>query len=156
MENKTESATQRRRKTPWIPMFSAKYNKGMKELVQEEDLNPFLYHFETRFDGLCSIYGHLVLTILDRCKQTGAARARLNSSKRQFDKDKALLIWEETVKYVSEEVFLDHEEGDSVAMDHMWTMVIILLYLLCKYLALKGTEDIKRYNNVGIGPEVEL
>eukprot|EP00536_Pseudo-nitzschia_multiseries_P008414 jgi/Psemu1/20379/gm1.20379_g len=74
------------KKTPRMPMFSAKYKKCMKEL-QEEDLNPFSYHFETGFDRLCSINGLLVLTTLDRCKQMCAARTRLNSSKGQFDKD---------------------------------------------------------------------
>eukprot|EP00536_Pseudo-nitzschia_multiseries_P006849 jgi/Psemu1/16261/gm1.16261_g len=72
---------------------------------------------------------------------------------RQFDEEEALLIWEEALKYVSKEVFPDHEEGDRVAMDHMWAMGTILSYLLCGYPALKGTEDIKCYNNVGIGLE---
>eukprot|EP00536_Pseudo-nitzschia_multiseries_P010604 jgi/Psemu1/26448/gm1.26448_g len=92
--------------------------------------NPILCHFETGFHAiLCAMNGQLVLTILDGCKQTDA--------------------------YVNEEVFPNHDEGDSVAMDYMWAMSIILLYLSCGYPALKGTEDIKCYNNVGIGPEVE-
>eukprot|EP00536_Pseudo-nitzschia_multiseries_P010561 jgi/Psemu1/26324/gm1.26324_g len=99
----------------------------------------FRRHFKTGFDVLCAINGHLVLTLLDRYKQTGTVRTRLNSKKGQFDKEEqALLIWEEALKYVSKEVFPDHEEGDSVAMDHMWAM---------------GTEDITCYNNVGIKPE---
>eukprot|EP00536_Pseudo-nitzschia_multiseries_P000542 jgi/Psemu1/1219/gm1.1219_g len=105
------------------------YNKRKKRL-QEKDLNRFLYHFENGFDALlCAINGHLVLAILEGCKQTNAC--------------------------VSKEVFLDHEEGNRVAMDHIWVMGIILFYLLRGYPALKGTEDIKCYNNVGIGLETE-
>eukprot|EP00536_Pseudo-nitzschia_multiseries_P002755 jgi/Psemu1/6236/gm1.6236_g len=106
--------------------------EGMKEL-QEKDLNPFLYHFKTGFDILCAKNGHLVLTILDGYNQINAARTRLNSKKEKFDEEKALSIWEEIV---------------NVAMDHMWVMGIIFSFLLCGYLALEGTEDIKCYKNV--------
>eukprot|EP00536_Pseudo-nitzschia_multiseries_P017068 jgi/Psemu1/49180/gm1.49180_g len=125
----------------------------LPDLLQEGDLKPFLHHFKTGFDALCSINGHLVLTILDRCKQTDAVRTRLNSSKEQCGKEETLSIWEEAVKYVSEEVFLDHEEGGTVAMDHIWAMGIILPYLLWAYPALKGTENRNCYNNIIIGPE---
>eukprot|EP00536_Pseudo-nitzschia_multiseries_P001476 jgi/Psemu1/3403/gm1.3403_g len=121
MENATESVTKMREKIPWITMFSKKYSKWTKEL-QEEDLNPSLHHFETGFDAPCAVNDHLVLTILDRCKQMGTVRTRLNSKNGPVDKEEALLIWEEAVKYVSKKVFPDHEEGDSVAMDHMWAM----------------------------------
>eukprot|EP00536_Pseudo-nitzschia_multiseries_P011341 jgi/Psemu1/28608/gm1.28608_g len=90
------------------------------------------------------------------CKQTNAVKTRLNIKKGQIDKEEALSIWEEAVKYVSEEVFLDHEEHGSVAIDHMWAMGIILSYLLCAYPALKDIEGINCYNNPCIGPEVEL
>eukprot|EP00536_Pseudo-nitzschia_multiseries_P012760 jgi/Psemu1/33072/gm1.33072_g len=90
-------------------------------------VNPFLYHFETGFDVLCTQHGHLALTILEGCKQ-------INNG--QFDKDEALEIWEECFKYVTEELFLDYEEGDTGGIDHVWAM-----------------EDIKCYNNMGIGPE---
>eukprot|EP00536_Pseudo-nitzschia_multiseries_P013293 jgi/Psemu1/34727/gm1.34727_g len=93
----------------------------MKDL-EEEDLNLFFYHFKTKFDMLCAVNGHLVVTILDECKQTGADNLT-----------KKMLIWEEALNYISKEVFLDHEEDDSVTMDHMQAM-----------------ENIKCYNNLGI------
>eukprot|EP00536_Pseudo-nitzschia_multiseries_P005550 jgi/Psemu1/12817/gm1.12817_g len=111
--------------------------------------------YDRAFDALCAKNGHLVLTILEGCKQIGTVRTRLNSKKGQFDKEKAVLILEECFKYVSNKLFPEYEEGDTVAMDHVWAMVIILLYLLWGYPALKGTEDTKCYNNVGIGPEVQ-
>eukprot|EP00536_Pseudo-nitzschia_multiseries_P002793 jgi/Psemu1/6334/gm1.6334_g len=57
------------------------------------------------------------------------------------------------IQYVSKKVSPDHEEGNSVAMDSMWAMGIILSYLLYGYPALKGTEDIKCHNKIGIRPE---
>eukprot|EP00536_Pseudo-nitzschia_multiseries_P007056 jgi/Psemu1/16766/gm1.16766_g len=84
MENKTESATKRKAKTPGFPMLSLEYCKQMEEL-QDKDINPFLYHFETRFEALCAK--------MATCKNG------------QFDKEKALWIWEEGLKYISEEVF---------------------------------------------------
>eukprot|EP00536_Pseudo-nitzschia_multiseries_P015697 jgi/Psemu1/43479/gm1.43479_g len=122
--------------------------------LQDEDLNLFLYHFKTGFDALCARNDHLVLTILDICKQTNTVRTRLNSKKGVFDKEEALLIWEEAMIYVSQEVFLNHEESNSVTMDHIWAMGIILSYLLvCSYPTLKEIEDITCYNSIGIGPE---
>eukprot|EP00536_Pseudo-nitzschia_multiseries_P011627 jgi/Psemu1/29494/gm1.29494_g len=155
MENKTQSKKMKigEATSPQITMFYPEYNKWTKELG-DKDLNPPLYHFETGFNALCAINGQFVLTILDGCKQTNAVRTILNSKQGKFDKEEALSIWEEAVKYVNQEVFPDHEEGSSIAMDHMWAMgVILLLYLLCSYSALKGRDDIKCYSNLGIGPE---
>eukprot|EP00536_Pseudo-nitzschia_multiseries_P006743 jgi/Psemu1/15974/gm1.15974_g len=94
--------------------------------------------FSRRFDVLCAQNGHLVvLTILKGgCKQI---------------KD----IWEECFKYFTEELFPYYEEGNTDSIDHVWAMGIILSYLLCSYPALKGTEDIKCYNNVGVGPKAQ-
>eukprot|EP00536_Pseudo-nitzschia_multiseries_P005628 jgi/Psemu1/13032/gm1.13032_g len=84
--------------------------------------NAFLYHFETGFDALCDQTGHLVLTILNGCNKID--------------------------DYVTEVLFPFYEEGSTDDIDHMWAMGIIMVYVLCGYPALKGTEDIQCYNNV--------
>eukprot|EP00536_Pseudo-nitzschia_multiseries_P010390 jgi/Psemu1/25800/gm1.25800_g len=81
----------------------------------------------TGFDALCAQNRHLVLIILNRCN-------KIND-------------------YITKEVFPNYEEGDTDDIDHVWAMGIILAYVLCSYPALKGTEDIKCYSNMGIGPE---
>eukprot|EP00536_Pseudo-nitzschia_multiseries_P016255 jgi/Psemu1/45469/gm1.45469_g len=127
MDNETESATKRMAKNPWFPILSKEYCKQMKEL-QDLDLNPFLFHFETGFDAICAKNGHLlVLTILEGCKQIDAVRTRLNSKKGWFDKEEALLILEECFKHVSDKLFPEYEEGNTVAMDHVRAMGIIFL-----------------------------
>eukprot|EP00536_Pseudo-nitzschia_multiseries_P011197 jgi/Psemu1/28144/gm1.28144_g len=141
MENKTEPAYKRTILPPWFPFLSAEYNKRMHELNHgnlNNYLNPFFNHFETGFDALCAQNGHLVLTILEGCKQVDDVRTRLNSKNGQFDKDEALEIWEECLNYVSNELFLDYGEDNTDNIDHVWDM-----------------EDIKCYNNVGIEPEVQ-
>eukprot|EP00536_Pseudo-nitzschia_multiseries_P011830 jgi/Psemu1/30212/gm1.30212_g len=105
----------------------------------KQQTTPVFYHFETGFDAAQN--GHLVLTLLEGCKQ-------INDD--DFMKMKLLKIWEETLKYASYKLFLDYEEGNTDNIDHVWAMGIILLYLLCDYPALKGTEDIKCYNNENI------
>eukprot|EP00536_Pseudo-nitzschia_multiseries_P008604 jgi/Psemu1/20816/gm1.20816_g len=127
MDNKTESATKRMKKNAWLPILSVVYCKHMEELQHE-----------------------------DGCKQIDAVRTRLNSKKERFEEEEALLILEDGFKYISDEWFPEYEEGITVAIDHMWAMGIILSYLLCSYPALKGTEDIKCYNNMGVGPEVQF
>eukprot|EP00536_Pseudo-nitzschia_multiseries_P014473 jgi/Psemu1/38839/gm1.38839_g len=118
--------------------------------------NPFLYHFEPGFDALCAKNGHLVLTILKGCNKINNVRARLNSQKGHFDEEEGLEIWEQCLKYVTEELFPFYEEGDTSGVDHVWAMGIIMAYILCGYPALKGTEDIQcYYNNVGIGQPVQ-
>eukprot|EP00536_Pseudo-nitzschia_multiseries_P012493 jgi/Psemu1/32252/gm1.32252_g len=117
--------------------------------------NPFLYHFETGFDALCTQNGHLVLTILNGCNKIDNVRARLNSQKGHFDEEEGLEIWEQCLKYVTEVDFPFYEEGDTDGIDHVWAMGIIMAYVLCGYPALKGTEDIQCYNNVGIGRPVQ-
>eukprot|EP00536_Pseudo-nitzschia_multiseries_P015892 jgi/Psemu1/44158/gm1.44158_g len=106
-----------------------------KTKVNHEDLNnnlnPFLYHFKTGFDVVCAQNGHLVLTILEECKQINNARTKLNSKKGQFYEDEVLEIWKECLKHLSNKLFTDCEEGDTGGIDHMWAMDIILLYLLC-------------------------
>eukprot|EP00536_Pseudo-nitzschia_multiseries_P012685 jgi/Psemu1/32850/gm1.32850_g len=158
MEKKPESAYKRTILPPRFPFESVEYTKRMKELNHKDlnnNLNQFLYHFKTGFDTLCAQNGHLVLRILKGCKKIKYVRTRLNSNKGHFNEDEALEIWEECFKYVTEELFPSYEEeGNTDNIDHVWAMGIILLYLSCGYPALKGTEDIKCYNNVGIGPEV--
>eukprot|EP00536_Pseudo-nitzschia_multiseries_P008448 jgi/Psemu1/20438/gm1.20438_g len=119
----------------------AEYTKQKKELQDEDlnnNLNPFLYHFKTGFNALvCAKNGRLVLTNLEGCKQIEDLKTRLNIKKGQFDEEEASLgIWEECLKYVSEELFPDYDKGDTDAMDHMWAMDIC-------------------YSNMGIRPEVQ-
>eukprot|EP00536_Pseudo-nitzschia_multiseries_P007286 jgi/Psemu1/17477/gm1.17477_g len=88
--------------------------------------NPFLYHFETGFDMLCAKNGHLVLTILNGCNKINDVRAKLNSQKGHFDEAEALEIWEQCLKYVTDELFPFNEEGDTGGVDHVWAMGIIM------------------------------
>eukprot|EP00536_Pseudo-nitzschia_multiseries_P016897 jgi/Psemu1/48276/gm1.48276_g len=119
------------------------------------ELNPFLYHFETGFDVLCSKNGHLVLTILNGCNKINDVRETLSSQKGHFDEEEGSEIWEQCLKYVTEEIFPFYEEGDTGGIDHVWALGIIMAYVLCSYPALIGTEDIQCYNNVGIGQPVQ-
>eukprot|EP00536_Pseudo-nitzschia_multiseries_P011573 jgi/Psemu1/29370/gm1.29370_g len=103
---------------------SAEYCERSNELNhgnQNDERNPFLYHFETGFNALCAQNGHLVLTILNGCNKID--------------------------NYVTEEIFPFYEEGDTGGIEHVWAMGIIMAYILCGYPALKGTEDIQCYNN---------
>jgi len=159
MKSKTPKPTHR---TTVVPtrgtVFSTDYNKQMHELNHDDvnnDGNPFLYHFETGFDALCAKNGHLVNTILSGCQKIEEVRQRLNSKKGHFEEDEALNIWEQCFKYITEEVFPDYKEGNTDGMDHVWAMGVILAYITCGYPALKTSEDIKCYDNVGIGPEVK-
>eukprot|EP00536_Pseudo-nitzschia_multiseries_P008852 jgi/Psemu1/21655/gm1.21655_g len=102
--------------------------------VQKENLNPFLYHFETGYDCLCDRNGYLVLTILDGCKPTNTAL-------------------DYCVHY---KLFLDHERGNTYATNHIWGLGIILLYLLCGYPTLNGKADIHCYDTMGIRPKADL
>eukprot|EP00536_Pseudo-nitzschia_multiseries_P006499 jgi/Psemu1/15461/gm1.15461_g len=94
---------------------------------------------------------NLVLTIVNGCNKIDNVRERLNSPKGHFDEEEALEIWEQCLKYVTEDIFPFYEEGDTAAVDHVWALGIIMAHILCGYPALKGTEDIQCYNNVGIG-----
>eukprot|EP00536_Pseudo-nitzschia_multiseries_P001911 jgi/Psemu1/4453/gm1.4453_g len=143
---------------PRFQLDSVEYCKRSYELNHGDvnnKLNPFLYHFETRFDVLCAKNGHLVLTILNGCNNINNVRARLNSQKGHFDEVEGLEIWEECLKYVTEELFPFSEEGDTGCVDHVWAMGIIMAYVLCGYPALKSTDDIKCYNKLGIGRPVQ-
>eukprot|EP00536_Pseudo-nitzschia_multiseries_P010739 jgi/Psemu1/26823/gm1.26823_g len=104
--------------------------------------------FKTGFDVLCAQNRHLVLTILNGCNKIEDVRARLNCKKGQFDKEEVLEIWEQCFKHITKEVFPNDEEDNTDSMDHVWTMGIILVYILCGYPALKETEDIQCYNNL--------
>eukprot|EP00536_Pseudo-nitzschia_multiseries_P004620 jgi/Psemu1/10378/gm1.10378_g len=150
MENTTQSAYKTTILKPQFPLPSAKYSKQNDELNdgdQNNKGNPFLYHFKTGFDALCAQNGHLVLTILNRCKEIEDMRARLNSKKGHFDKE-GLEIWAQCLKYIMEEVFPFYEEGGTGGIDHVWAMGITLVYVLCSYPALKQMEDIHYYNNM--------
>eukprot|EP00536_Pseudo-nitzschia_multiseries_P016285 jgi/Psemu1/45600/gm1.45600_g len=152
MENTTpQSAYKRKVLKHRLLLDSAEYCARSNELNNGDgnnERNPFLYHFETGFDALCAKNGHLVLTILNGCTKINDVRAKLNSPKGHFDEEEALEIWEQCLKYVTEEIFPFYEEGDTGGVDHMWAMGIIMAYVLCGYPALKGTEDIQCYNNV--------
>eukprot|EP00536_Pseudo-nitzschia_multiseries_P006455 jgi/Psemu1/15336/gm1.15336_g len=141
MENKTpKQANKTRVVLTRCTVLSKDYTKQMHEL-NHDDLNnngnPFLFHFETGFDKIEEV------------------RKRLNSKKGHFQEGEALNIWEKCFKYITEEVFPDYKEGNTDRIDHVWAMGVILAYISCGYPALKTTEDIKCYNNVGIGPEVK-
>eukprot|EP00536_Pseudo-nitzschia_multiseries_P012976 jgi/Psemu1/33772/gm1.33772_g len=139
---------------PRFLLDSAEYCARSNELNngdKNDKRNPFLYHFETGFNVLCAKNGNLVITILNGCNKIDNVRERLNSPKGHFDEEEALEIWEQCFKYVTEEIFPFYEEGDTGGVDHVWAMGIIMAYVLCGYPALKGTEDIQCYNNVGIG-----
>eukprot|EP00536_Pseudo-nitzschia_multiseries_P004239 jgi/Psemu1/9552/gm1.9552_g len=117
---------------PRFQLDSVEYCERSNELNHcdvNNKLNPFLYHFETGFD-------------------INNMRARLNSQKGHFDKVEGLEIWEECLKYVTEELLPFSEEGNTGCVDHVWAMGIIMAYVLCGYPALKSTEDIKCYNNL--------
>eukprot|EP00536_Pseudo-nitzschia_multiseries_P009261 jgi/Psemu1/22718/gm1.22718_g len=115
-----------------FPVMGNQYKKCMDE-VQREDLNPFLYHFETEYDSLCNRNGHFVLTILDRCKLTNIA-----------------------LDYAHYELFPDHEKGNTYATNHIWGLGIILSYLLCGYPPRNEKADIHCYNTIGIGLKADL
>eukprot|EP00536_Pseudo-nitzschia_multiseries_P010374 jgi/Psemu1/25723/gm1.25723_g len=134
---------------------SAYKRKPLKPSDENNERNPFLYHFETGFDALCAKNGNLVLTILNGCNKIDGVRDRLNSPKGHFDEEEALEIWEQCLKYVTEDIFPFYEEGNTDAVDHVWALGIIMAHILCGYPALKGTEDIQCYNNVGIGRPVQ-
>eukprot|EP00536_Pseudo-nitzschia_multiseries_P017001 jgi/Psemu1/48891/gm1.48891_g len=155
MENTTsQSAYKRNVLKPRFLLDSVEYCARSNELNHGDGSNkqnPFLYHFETGFDVLCAKNDHLVLTILNGCNKIDDVRARLNSQKGHFDEEEGLEIWEQCFKYVTEEVFPFYEEGDTGGIDHVWAMGIIMADVVCGYPALKGTEDIQCYNNVGIG-----
>eukprot|EP00536_Pseudo-nitzschia_multiseries_P011823 jgi/Psemu1/30157/gm1.30157_g len=113
----------------WKPRYlldSAEYCARRNKLNdgdKNDEQNPFLYHFETGFDALCAKNSNLVLTILNGCNK---------------------------IDYVTEDIFPFYEEGDTGGIDHVWALGVIMTYVLCGYPALKGTEDIQCYNNVGI------
>eukprot|EP00536_Pseudo-nitzschia_multiseries_P004996 jgi/Psemu1/11492/gm1.11492_g len=159
MENTTpQSAYKRKVLKPRFLLDSAEYCARRNELNdgdENDKRNPFLYHFETGFDALCAKNGNLVLTILNECNKIDDVRERLNSPKGHFDEEEALEIWEQCLKYVTEDIFPFYEEGDTDAVDHVWALGIIMAHILCGYPALKGTEDIQCYNNVGIGRPVQ-
>eukprot|EP00536_Pseudo-nitzschia_multiseries_P011655 jgi/Psemu1/29577/gm1.29577_g len=116
--------------------YSAEYCVRSNELNHgngNDKRNPFLYHFETGFDVLCAKNGHLVLTILNGCNKINNVRATLNSQKGHFDEEEGLEIWEQCLKYVTEDIFPFSEEGDTGCVDH----------------------DIQCYNNMGIGQPVQ-
>eukprot|EP00536_Pseudo-nitzschia_multiseries_P004623 jgi/Psemu1/10390/gm1.10390_g len=143
---------------PRYLLDSAEYCARSNELNdgdENDERNPFLYHFETGFDALCAQNGNLVLTILNGCNKIDGVRERLNSPKGHFDEEEALEIWEQCLKYVTEDIFPFYEEGDTGGVDHVWALGVIMPYVLWGYPALKGTEDIKCYNNVGIGRPVQ-
>eukprot|EP00536_Pseudo-nitzschia_multiseries_P009552 jgi/Psemu1/23535/gm1.23535_g len=135
------------------PVMGNRYTKHINE-VQKEDLNPFLYHFETGYDCLCNRNGHLVLTILDRCKLTNTARTRLNSRKRRFEEEGASFIQKKAaLNHVHYKLFLDHQKGNIYATNHIWGQGIILSYLLLYgYPPLNGKPDIHCYYTISIGP----
>eukprot|EP00536_Pseudo-nitzschia_multiseries_P013844 jgi/Psemu1/36653/gm1.36653_g len=160
MENTIpQSAYKRKVLKPRYLLDSAEYCARRNELNdgdKNEERNPFLYHFETGFDALCAKNGNLVLTILNGCnKIDDVVRDRLNSPKGHFDEEEALEIWEQCLKYITEDIFPFYEEGDTDAVDHVWALGIIMAHILCGYPAFKGTEDIQCYNNVGIGQPVQ-
>eukprot|EP00536_Pseudo-nitzschia_multiseries_P005088 jgi/Psemu1/11714/gm1.11714_g len=161
MENTApQSAYKRKVLKPRFLLDSAEYCAKSNELNHgdgKDKRNPFLYHFETGFlDALCANNGHLVVTILSNgCNKINDVRARLNSQKGHFVEEEGLEIWEQCLKYITEEVFPFYEEGDTGGVDHVWAMGIIMAYVLCGYPALKGTEDMQCYNNVGIGRPVQ-
>eukprot|EP00536_Pseudo-nitzschia_multiseries_P017851 jgi/Psemu1/52880/gm1.52880_g len=152
MENTTpQSAYKRKVLKPRFLLDSAEYCERSNELNHgdgNDKRNPFLYHFETGFNVLCAENGHLVLTILNGCNRIDDVRARLNSQKGHFDEEEGLEIWEQCLKYVTEELFPFYEEGDTDGIDHVWAMGIIMTYVLCGYPALKGMDDIQCYSNV--------
>eukprot|EP00536_Pseudo-nitzschia_multiseries_P016588 jgi/Psemu1/46770/gm1.46770_g len=152
MENTTpQSAYKRKVLKPRFLFDSAEYGARSNELNDgngNDKRNPFLYHFEAGFDVLCAKNGHLVLTILNGCNKIDDVRERLNSPKGHFDEEEGLEIWEQCLKYVTEDIFPFDEEGDTGGVDHMWALGIIMAYVLCSYPALKGTKDIQCYNNV--------
>eukprot|EP00536_Pseudo-nitzschia_multiseries_P014628 jgi/Psemu1/39544/gm1.39544_g len=138
-----------------VPNVTSSINPPSGLFKSEPDLgsdsdsrNPFLHHFETGFDALCAKNRHLVLTILNGCNKIDDVRERLNSQKGHFDEEEGLEIWEQCLKYATEELFPFYEEGGTGGIDHLWAMGIIMAYILCGYPALKGTEDIQCYNNV--------
>ena len=159
MENTTaQSAYKRKPLKPRYLLDLAEYCARMTELNdgdENNERNPFLYHFETGFDALCAENGNLVLTILNGCNKIDDVRDRLNSPKGHFDEEEALEIWEQCLKYVTEDIFPFYKEGDTDAVDHVWALGIIVAHILCGYPALKGPEDIQCYNNVGIGRPVQ-
>eukprot|EP00536_Pseudo-nitzschia_multiseries_P014675 jgi/Psemu1/39748/gm1.39748_g len=152
MENTTpQSAYKRKVLKPRFRLDSAEYCEKSNELNHSDGngkRNPFLYHFETGFDAICAQNSHLVLTILNGCNKINNVRARLNSQKGHYDEEEGLEIWEQCLKYVTEELFSFYEEGNIDGIDHMWAMGIIMAYVLCGYPALKGMEGIQCYNNV--------
>eukprot|EP00536_Pseudo-nitzschia_multiseries_P012216 jgi/Psemu1/31288/gm1.31288_g len=152
MENTTpQSAYKRKVLKPRYLLDSAEYCARRTELNDGDEnnkRNPFLYHFETGFDALCAKNGNLVLTILNGCNKMDDFRDRLDSPKGHFDEEEALEIWEQCLKYVTEDIFPFYEEGDTDAVDHVWALGIIMAHILCGYPVLKGTEDIQCYNNV--------
>eukprot|EP00536_Pseudo-nitzschia_multiseries_P016175 jgi/Psemu1/45230/gm1.45230_g len=155
-----QSAYKRKVLKPMFLLDSAEYCARSNELNHgngKDERNPFLYHFETGSeDALCAKNGHLVLTILNGCNKINNVRARLNSQKGCFNEKEGLEIWEQCLKYVTDELFPFCEEGNTGGVDHMWAMGgIIMTYVLCDYPALKGTEDIQCYNNMGIGQLVQ-
>eukprot|EP00536_Pseudo-nitzschia_multiseries_P014694 jgi/Psemu1/39780/gm1.39780_g len=159
MENTApQSAYKRKALKPRYLLDSAEYCARMTELNdgdENNERNPFLYHFETGFDALCAKNGNLVLTILNGCNKIDDVRDRLDSPKGHFNEEEALEIWEQCLKYVTEDMFPFYKEGDTDAVDHVWALGIIVAHILCGYPALKGTEDIQCYNNVGIGRPVQ-
>eukprot|EP00536_Pseudo-nitzschia_multiseries_P002174 jgi/Psemu1/5025/gm1.5025_g len=128
MENiTTQSAYKRKALKPRYLLDSAEYCARRNELNdgdENNERNPILYHFETGFDALCAKNGNLVLTILNGCNKIDDVRDRLNSPKGHFDEEGALEIWEQCLKYVTEDIFPFYKEGDTDAVDHMWALAM--------------------------------